>query len=56
MVLIESFPLLKFQVPGAEGLTVRVVSSVERKLEVRPLFHDIFKEKYPKEFPYKSKV
>nr|CAD1839748.1 unnamed protein product [Ananas comosus var. bracteatus] len=44
------------EVPGAEGLTVRVVSSVERKLEVRPLFHDIFKEKYPKEFPYKSKA
>ncbi|CAO2170527.1 unnamed protein product [Urochloa humidicola] len=45
------------EVPGVEGLTVRVVSSADRVLQVQPRFHDFFKqEKYPGEFPYKSKA
>lgn len=40
-----------------EGLTVRVVSSADRVLQVLPRFQEFFKEeKYPHNFPYKSKV
>ncbi|KAG8045524.1 hypothetical protein GUJ93_ZPchr0008g14123 [Zizania palustris] len=45
------------EVPGVEGLTVRVVSSSDRVLQVQPRFRDFFKqEQYPGEFPYKSKA
>ncbi|KAJ1264517.1 hypothetical protein BS78_08G007200 [Paspalum vaginatum] len=45
------------EIPGAEGLVVRVVSSVDKKLEVKPRFLEILQEgNYPTEFPYKCKA
>ncbi|XP_074324708.1 histone acetyltransferase HAC1-like [Apium graveolens] len=45
------------EVPGADVLVVRVVSSMDKKLEVKKRFFETFKEvNYPNEFAYKSKV
>ncbi|KAE8808225.1 putative histone acetyltransferase HAC-like protein 1 [Hordeum vulgare] len=45
------------EVAGAEGLVVRVVSSVDKKVEVKPRFLETYQEdNYPSEFPYKSKA
>lgn len=49
--------MVKFQVPGVEGLCVRVVSAVDRVANVNRNFKEFLKgENYPSEFPYKSKV
>ncbi|PKA49281.1 Histone acetyltransferase HAC1 [Apostasia shenzhenica] len=45
------------EVPTAEDLVVRVVSSVDKIVEVKPTFRKVFGDKkYPFEFPYKSKA
>ncbi|XP_078148849.1 putative histone acetyltransferase HAC-like 3 isoform X1 [Carex rostrata] len=45
------------EVPGVEGLCVRVVSAVDRVANVNRNFKEFLKdENYPSEFPYKSKA
>lgn len=43
--------------PLADGLTVRVINNIDRKLEVKPKFLETFRnEGYPEQFPFKQKV
>ena len=45
------------EIPHAEGLTIRVVSSVEKKLDTKSNFMRVFKDqKFPESFSYRSKV
>lgn len=45
------------QVPAVEGLTVRVVNNISKKMEVKPRFLETFKnEDYPDTLGYKQKV
>ena len=55
MVFIRYY-LLSLQTPTADGLVVRVISSVDKKLEIKPRFLELFQQEYPKEMQYKSKV
>lgn len=44
-------------VPGAQGLTVRVVNNVMKRCYVKPSFHDYFKsDGFPDSFLYRQKV
>lgn len=45
------------QVVTAEGLTIRVINNVSKRMEVKPRFHEAFqKEGCPDAFPYRQKV
>ncbi|CAL9219069.1 unnamed protein product [Arabidopsis halleri] len=45
------------EVSGAESLTVRVVATIDKVLEVKERFLELFREEnYTTEFPYKSKA
>ena len=45
------------EVPGAEGLCIRVVSCVDKRLDVKPGFYDAFQKfRYPEFFSYRSKA
>ena len=45
------------QVPTAEGLTIRVINNVSKRMEVKPRFYDAFKQEgCPDAYPYRQKV
>lgn len=45
------------QIQTAEGLTIRVINNVSKRMEVKPRFHEAFqKEGCPDAFPYRQKV
>ena len=45
------------QVETAQGLTIRVINNVSKRMEVKPRFHEAFqKEGCPDAFPYRQKV
>lgn len=42
---------------SADGLTVRVINNITKKLDVKPKFLETFRnEGYPEQFQYKQKV
>ena len=47
----------KLQVETAQGLTIRVINNVSKRMEAKPRFHEAFqKEGCPDAFPYRQKV
>lgn len=45
------------QVETAQGLTIRVINNVSKRMEAKPRFHEAFqKEGCPDAFPYRQKV
>ena len=49
--------LCKLQVETAQGLTIRVINNVSKRMEAKPRFHEAFqKEGCPDAFPYRQKV
>ena len=48
---------LAVQVMTAEGLTIRVINNVSKRMEVKPRFYDAFKQEgCPDAYPYRQKV
>ena len=57
MHLWDASVCVMLQVPAAEGLTVRVVNNINKKMEVKPRFLENFRnEGFADSFPYKQKV
>lgn len=47
----------KLQAETAQGLTIRVINNVSKRMEAKPRFHEAFqKEGCPDAFPYRQKV